>query len=524
MSTESVPSPADAPASGQGAARGRTKDGGSGSYGEILKSSAVVGGATLVNVAVGVIRTKAMAVLLGPAGYGLMGTYLVIVELVRTVAQFGVNASGVRQIAEAVGFADLDRTSRTATVLRGTALVSAVLGTLTLAMLAPVVSEVTFGSALHAQDVGFLSAAVFFGVIAGGQVALVQGMRRIGDLSKINVFGAVFGTLASIVLVYFLRERGIVLSLVAVAVFSVITGWWYRRKIELPQASLSFAQATAEAASLLRLGLAFMASGLLMMGTSYVVRIIVLRHSGLEAAGLYHAAWTLGGLYVGFVLQAMGTDFYPRLVAAIGDHDRANQLVNEQAKVSLLLAGPGVIATLALAPAVIAIFYSTKFYAGVDILRWTCLGMAMRVITWPIGYVVVAKNRQLLFSGTEFAWAVVNLSLTWICVVHFGVVGAGIAFFGSYLFHGALIYPLVRYLTGFGWSRDNLRIGGMFVLSTGAVFASFQVFSLYVATTIGMLATVVSGAVSARALVRLVSPARIPRLLLRLLQIGGLAR
>ena len=94
-----------------------------------------------------------------------------------------------------------------------------------------------------------------------------------------------------------------------------------------------------------------MASGFLMMGAAYVVRTMVLRMVGFEAAGFYSSAWTLGGLYVGFILQAMGADFYPRLTGVAKDNTEVNRLVNEQTQISLLLAGPGVMATITFASA-----------------------------------------------------------------------------------------------------------------------------------------------------------------------------
>ena len=152
---------------------------------------------------------------------------------------------------------------------------------------------------------------------------------------------------------YFLREEGVVPSLVCIAAMSIVTGWWYSRKVRIQPPAMTFSEVRHEAASLLKLGFAFMASGFLVMGAAYAVRIIVVRNVGLEAAGFYSAAWTLGGLYVGFVLQAMGADFYPRLVSVATDNPRCNRLVNEQAQVSLLLAGPGIIATITFAPLVI---------------------------------------------------------------------------------------------------------------------------------------------------------------------------
>jgi PST family polysaccharide transporter len=45
------------------------------SYRQILKSSSLIGGSSLINMAIGMVRTKFVAVLLGPSGVGLMGVY-----------------------------------------------------------------------------------------------------------------------------------------------------------------------------------------------------------------------------------------------------------------------------------------------------------------------------------------------------------------------------------------------------------------------------------------------------------------
>src|SRR6187200_639699 len=76
------------------------------SYAEILKSTALVGGSSALNIGIGIIRTKAMAILLGPAGFGLMGLYNSIVDLAQSAAAMGVSSSGVRQIADAAGSND----------------------------------------------------------------------------------------------------------------------------------------------------------------------------------------------------------------------------------------------------------------------------------------------------------------------------------------------------------------------------------------------------------------------------------
>lgn len=493
------------------------------SYGQILKSSAWIGGSSVIAIGIGIIRTKALAVMLGPAGFGLMGLYSSILDLALAFSSMGIGSSGVRQIAESVGSNDEARIARTVIVLRRTAVILGILGAILVVMFARPLSSLTFGTDHHTGAVALLGLAVFFRAVAAGQGALIQGMRRIHDLAVMGVLGALLGSLISIILVYLLGEEGVAPSIVAGAAMGSLISWWYSRKVKIVYPVMTGAEVRREAASLLKLGFAFMASGILMMVAAYAVRAIVLRMDGLEAAGFYSAAWTLGGLYVGIILQAMGADFYPRLVGVAEDNLQCNRLVNEQTQVSLLLAGPGVIATLTFAPLVILLFYSAEFYEAVEALRWICLGIALRVITWPIGFIIVAKNRQAVFISTEVAWTVVNIGLTWFFVKAFGVNGAGMAFFGSYVFNGLMIYPIVRNVSGFSWSPTNRQTGLLFLSSVAMVFGGFYLLPPFLAYAVGTLVLTLTGVYSIRTLLRLISSDRIPQRIQRALKLGKLA-
>ena len=144
-----------------------------------------------------------------------------------------------------------------------------------------------------------------------------------------------------------------------------------------------------------------MASGFMWMGSAYLVRLVILRSEGVEAAGFFQAAWALGGLYTNLLFRAMAADFYPRLTAAAADNRECNRLANEQAEVMLLLACPGVLGTLTLAPAIIQMFYAASFAPAVPILRWICVGMLLQVTAWSLGYIVMAKGRQRIFFWSE---------------------------------------------------------------------------------------------------------------------------
>lgn len=490
------------------------------SYRDILKSSALIGASSLLSIAVGVVRTKAMALMLGPAGFGLLALYSSIVDFALSIATMGIGSSGVRQIAASVSTGDAKCLGRTVAALRITAIVLGALGAGLIFAGSSRISALTFGSETYSGAVALLGLAVLFRAVSVGQGALIQGMRRIKDLAVMGVLGALFGTISGIVVVFFFGIQGLAPAVVVGAAIGLALSWRYSRKIAIGVPEITASEISREAASLLKLGFVFMAGGMFTMGAAYAVRVILLRTEGMDAAGYYSAAWTLGGLYLGIILQAMGADFYPRLVGVAQDNAQCNRLVNEQVQVSLLLACPGVIATLTFAPFIIALFYSEGFVEAVDALRWICLGIAIRVISWPMGFIIVAKNRQAIYLFAEVAWTSVNLALTWVCVETFGLKGAGIAFFGSYVFHGVMIYLIVALLTGYRWSAANVRTGLLFLSSIAAVFWGLHALPPVLAYGGGAFATAISGWYCMRSVLGLVgtnrAPAAVRRWLVRL--------
>ena len=139
-----------------------------GSYRQILRSSTLMGSASLLNMVIGLVRTKLFAVWLGPSGVGLMGVLGTVVDLARSVAGLGLNQSGVRQVAESAATHDAARMARTAAALRATAYALGATGGLALALASPGVSQLTFGTPAHWPQVALLGAVLFCRLVADG--------------------------------------------------------------------------------------------------------------------------------------------------------------------------------------------------------------------------------------------------------------------------------------------------------------------------------------------------------------------
>jgi enterobacterial common antigen flippase len=168
------------------------------SYAQILKASSIMGGAAGINLLLGMVRVKFAAVLIGASGVGLNASFGAVQGLIGTLAGLGIQSSGVRDIAAAVGKGDEQAIGRAVLTLRRICWLTGLVGMAAMMLLSPLLSQLTFSSDQYTYDIAALGIIILFGNLSGGQMALIQGMRRIGDMARANIFGAVFGTFAAI--------------------------------------------------------------------------------------------------------------------------------------------------------------------------------------------------------------------------------------------------------------------------------------------------------------------------------------
>jgi antigen flippase len=433
------------------------------SYNQILKSSFVVGSASFINIILGIVRTKFLALWLGPAGVGVLGIYNSVVQTASALGGLGIGRSGVRQIAETAGAGFMDRCARSvAATLRWSLVLGLIAGGVVLLLCVPI-SRFTFRHKQQAPQIGWLGLAVVATILSAGQIATIQGTRHVRFLAQQNVIGAFLGTLVSIPIVYLYGQAGVVWVVLSVSLIGLASSSFYVRKVPLVKVRLAWRDYWTEGRSLIRLGVILMMTGLLSTGTLLVVRTFLNRQMGEASTGYFQSAFSISAVYLDFILQAMAADFYPRLTAASQDHEVCNRLVNEQMEIALLLAAPLILTMLAFSQIVIYLLYSSNFGPACELLRWQMIGSLFKVAAWPIGFIPLAKNQGLKFLVCELLWNATYLGIILLGLKSYGLVIAGTGFVAAYglLFVWTLL--LGARLTGFRLNRINRTLLAVFL-------------------------------------------------------------
>jgi PST family polysaccharide transporter len=471
-----------------------------------LKSSAIIGGSSVINILISLLRVKIVAVLLGPAGIGLVSLLQNLMTTGSQISALGLGNAGTRQIAEAAGSNEQEKidTARRA-LFWGTLLLSAI-GGVALWLLRDVLAEHVLNDASLAPTVGWLGIGVALSVASGSQSALLTGMRRIGDIARSQITSAFLSTLLGVGAIGWLGEKGLVLYLLSVPFVGFIVGHVFVARlpgVKTPRSSLP--ALAGQWKVMVRLGFAFMLAGLAGTLGQLAVRTLVQRDLGAESLGYFQAAWAISMTYLGFIAGAMATDYYPRLTAVISNHERAIRLVNEQTEVALLLAGPVLLAMLGLAPWVIHLLYSAEFAPATSILRWQLLADVLKIISWPMGYVIIAYGKSTLFMLTEASVMAIFVVVTWLLLPHFQLEATGIAFLILYLVYLPMMLIVTRLMIGFHWHNHiKWEAASLFGFSIMIAVAGYHHDAAGAA--IGIIAAIVAGI---RSLVKLAGMAEL---------------
>ena len=442
-------------------------------FARILRSSALMGGAQAVTLAMAFLRSKLIAVLIGPSGIGLMGVFNAFNANVSIVAGWGLGTSAVRTVA---GAAEADKERKVAAVRTlGRRLAWA--GFFGVLILVLPVGYLTFKSQNYALELLIAGLAVPCVVATGMWTALLQAGGHIGSMAKTQMASSVVGLLIGLPFIYFFGSVGIALSILLAALATAYVTWRAAVKLSPPGAA---EPTSGDVRELIHLGVALQIGATLGAISTYLIRVLILRShgddlaAGLADAGFYQAAFAVTGSLPGVIFSATSSDFYPR-VAAAKDEDEARLITEKQIQASLLLATPILMGLLTMGPLAIRLLYAQGFEPAVPLLDWFVWAIFLNLLGWPLGFWVVARRSKRVVALFQSLLSVAMVLLALIMVPKWGVSGAAIAYFSGSLVYAGLLLGFTR------------RASGKWVsLATGAWLVGIGAWLLLAAKLVGL--------------------------------------
>ena len=435
----------------------------------IFRATAVLGSASILTVLIGLISAKVAAVLLGPSGFGLMALLQAVVNIVVLFAGLGVPSALVREGARAIADGEPDREA----ALRRSAWIICLSMGLAAALLMLLfrrpLSELALDDPARSMWIVLIAPAVVVALAIGVQNGILNARRRIGDLARINVLAAAISLGPVVLLLWLFRDEGVAPAVTATFLALWLVSYFYYRKAAADSAvsppPLSGTAVRTAGRQLLEFGIPYMGSMIVGGGVLMLVPLLILQALGAADVGLFRAANQIAIGYLGVLLAAMAQDYFPRVSGAAGDPDELRNMINQQLRLVLLVAGPVILALLAAVPFLIPILYSREFLGAADVLEWQLIADIFKLAAWTMSFVIMARLGGRIYFLTELCAGGLLLMTSWLGMRTYGVAGVGMAFLATSAFACALGWAVLWRNMRLKWTRSNLVL---FLLLAGA--------------------------------------------------------
>lgn len=399
---------------------------------DLLKAIFKTGSGSIINIILGVISSKVLAVTLGSSGIGLYSLINQTISTATTAGTMGGQTALVQGIASKQG-AEKDKYLITVFWIFVCGAMAIALGFLLFPFL---IAQTVFASndEKTISLVRWMALPIILTVMYSYFISLLNGFRAIGRLA----IGQLIFSIVTAVLVYpvsSLVSTGHTIAFIMMISASTIGGTIFcitvaHKEKWLNPLIVNFTPRVDKEAikHFYNIASTTLITGLVSTGILLSIRTMIIRYGGFSSAGVFSVAWGLSMMYVMLVLGSFGTYYLPTL-SGINDIPSRNTLIQNLFRISLLLIIPLIITVIVFKSLVITILYTHEFMPSLEIIRWMLLGDYFKVGGWVLAMPMLAYGDMKVFFWTESLWYVGFLILSYIGISYYNDIQfIGIAF------------------------------------------------------------------------------------------------
>ncbi len=423
-------------------------------YRQVFKATSLFGGVQVFQILIAAIRSKVIAVLLGPYGMGISGLLNTSLNVISQLTGAGLDRSAVKDVSAAFGKHNEERIAEVLGVLRRLVWFTGFLGAILTLILSPWLSIWAFDTDEFTLAFAWIAAAILIKQLAYGNLVVLQGLRKLKSLAKANLMGSAVGLVIVIPLYYIFRIDAIAPAIFISFLMTFLFSRYYANQVALQPKKVTTSQAFSKGKEMIQLGVVMSVSSLLVALGMFLTQLFVSNVGGVYEVGFYNAGIVIINSYVGMIFNAMSTDYYPRLAAIANDIVKIRETVLHQAYIAVLLITPIIILFIIFAEIVVLLLYSKEFLPVVGFLLWAILGTIFKAVSFSMGYIFIAKGDSKIFIKNAVVFNSLLLGFNIAGYYYGGLVGLGISFLVYYIVHLILVGIITKVAYNFYFPKS----------------------------------------------------------------------
>jgi len=400
---------------------------------ELLKSIGLLNIRSVAILLFSMARAKILAVLLGPAGVGIVSQAVNLHNFLWSTSAGGTNQGTTILVAR---YAAEKNFTLINNILYTSLLFLTITGTMVnlgCALFANQISVFIFGTQKYVHFVMIVAAASWFAIQYSLITALLRGLLKISAYTISSVLGYLLTAGSILVLVHFWGLLGGVISILAGQMINLFVGVLVLRKYALKQLpEIGFFRGKPSRNALLQI---FNYIGPLLIhqiiiGSGILIlRGEIIRRLGEDANGVYQVVWGISMIYMTLLNDTCNSYLLPKIATHLNNFKQVIVIQNSALRICLILLVPFLIALLSVREFLIPILYSREFLVAGSLMIWQFCGDMFAALRIGINAALIPHKKFafLIFEET-FKWGV-WIALSLFLLPKFGLLSIPMGYF-----------------------------------------------------------------------------------------------
>lgn len=409
----------------------------------LIKTSLLNAIAVIIRMAAMLGINKVLAIYVGPAGYAAIGQFQNVVQMITTFASGAINTGVTKYTAE---YHDQPEKQiavwRTASTI---ALAGSVLSGITITLFNQQIAKKVLNNASYGSVFIWFAATLAFFVLNSLMLAILNGKKEIPKYVAANITGSFFSvTITSLMVMQF----GLYGALVGLAIhqslnffvigFFVYKSQWFKFKYFFGKIDKKSTKNLAKFAAMA------LTSAICVPVSQILIRNHLGETLGWDQAGYWEAMWRMSSAYLMFVTTTLSVYYLPRLSELIDPKEIKTEILKGYTVILPIAVVCGLTIYL-LRNFIILLLFTDQFLPIRDLFAWQMVGDTLKIGSWLLGYLLLAKALFKYFILTEIFFSFFFYGMIALGSERFGIEVTAMAHALNYLFHFLTMFILLRH-------------------------------------------------------------------------------
>ena len=400
---------------------------------DIVKVFSLNALSTFIHMCTGLISTKVVASIIGPAGVAMLGQLNNLNTMLQGIAAGGIRNGVTKYLAEFK-----DDNNKVAIYISNALRISTIF-TFIISLVCIFGHKILSEKVMLSTEYGYvfivLGFTIFLYTLNSLLISILNGYKEFRKYVVVNISSSFVSLIFSVTLCLLWGLKGAMISAVTFQSVVLFVTIFQCKKCQWFRVENFFNKSDKEVIKqYLQYTLMTLTTLCILPVTQMILRGYVITEISATEAGWWEGMNRISNMYLSIITTSLSVYILPRMSEITDTWLLKNELIKCY-KLIIPLLLTCTLGLFFLRRFVIWLLFTPDFYPMEELFIWQLIGDFFKIASWVLSFLMLAKAKTKLFISTEVIFGLLMFGLSYFFVTRMGTVGLNIGYMVNYIIY-----------------------------------------------------------------------------------------